>query len=261
MPPSHQLSPVYALTLSPEQREAAAIPTEASHFAFVYPCSTLEPVPLGDPPVQPGRGLADFRDVGGFVYFGRGSPPPLAPSPREGAAAAADGALPAAIENKALDWLASARRRRGGDLKPCKIFAVMPSKGKHLNFGKPIRLVDAWAEGAGGGHGMGVGGLGHRACFEQLRREKRLHDVTIADLCDKGVKQFCRLFPRECIGHGPNQMAGTSGVDGAKWWPHGAFVYFYDEHHGAHDCAFALEQVDGVGPGFQVRRKSSEGVE
>merc|ERR1711938_46774 len=80
IPPSvsASLSPVHTLTLSRTEREAAGIPSTATHFAFVYP--TVESSEGGGAAAlaasAPGltspakRSLLEsFLDVGGFIYF------------------------------------------------------------------------------------------------------------------------------------------------------------------------------------------------
>ena len=159
----------------------------------------------------------------------------------------------AAVERKTLEWLARARKTHSSNsLTPCKLIAVTSSKGKGLNFNKQnIMLANVWpADGA-----AVSAPPAHRACFEQLERENRLHDVTIKQLRDLGVKKFCWLFPGECIGHAVGQAAG-SGIDGrkAQHWPHGAFAYFYDVDHCKYDCVAPLSRVETSNPSLPVEK-------
>ena len=218
------LSPVHALTLSHEERSAASIPAIATHFAFVYPADVDG---WGQDSALPGRATAtmldNFRDVGGFIYFAAGGAEP--------AAAGAAAALSPTSQEHQRRWMLL----NGSSLWPCKLIAV--TRGvRGLNF-RRLLLSDLC-------HGS------HRACYDQLLRDGRLHDVTIEPLLQRRVKKFCWLFPRECIGHSPHDettmLAGRvrgTVVDGARHWPHGGFAYFYDGADGQHDCIFALATV------------------
>ena len=159
---------------------------------------------------------------------------------------------------------------RGTALTPCALAALKPSSGTGLNFAPRILLADAWRDAANSAPTAAAAAAvavaavaaaavaapsavatgpasqpAHRACFDQLQRDRRLHDVTFEFMLKKHVRKFCWLFPRECIGHGMGQGAGAGGIDGAECWPHGAFAYFYDTGACEHDCVFALQLVAG----------------
>ena len=56
---------------------------------------------------------------------------------------------------------------------------------------------------------------------------------TLHDVLACGVRRFCWLAPNE-------QIPGVDATVGADLWPHGAFVYLYDENEARFDCLFRV---------------------
>ena len=218
-----EISPVRRLTLTGEERLELGIPSSASHFAFVYPCGgELLTETSGRTSVD--KLFKNFVAAGGFVYF--------ASAPSSSAASTA-----AAGESRLAQLL------RGSALSPCRLSALLTSKGPGLYFSR-IFLKDSWpSQSPGRRNSPPAQPPAHRACFTQLQRDKRLVEPTLEHLLLKGVRHFCWLFPSECIGYAQGQPAGFGGIDGAMHWPHGAFAYFYDEQSCEFDCVFAVNAV------------------
>ena len=97
-------------------------------------------------------------------------------------------------------------------------------KGNGLHFIGPVRL------------GLISGGTALRGILLPNDACRRAQRVTIDALVTKGVRAFCWMGPGEVF----------PSVDNARW-PHGAFVYFFDEL--ANDCLFAVGQA----PQFTTR--------
>jgi len=103
------------------------------------------------------------------------------------------------------------------NLRLCGANVFTLSAGKGFQFKGPLTLP----------FGMAV-------VRQVLAMQHRLHDITLRQLLEIGVLQFCWLIPGEQVGP----------YDGTLW-PRGAFAYFYAEEHAACDCIFALDHLVG----------------
>jgi len=68
---------------------------------------------------------------------------------------------------------------------------------------------------------------------DKLFRDGRIQDVTVDSLVKIGIKGFCWLSPAE-------SFTTIDGADGSDW-PHGAFLYVYDDRH--KDCIFRVGEA------------------
>ena len=102
----------------------------------------------------------------------------------------------------------------------CGINALCEGKGLHFN--GPFRL------------GYGAGALRELLYTDDSATgcAPRAQPVTIASVVHRGVKGFCWLSAGEKF----------EGVENARW-PHGAFVYFYDEAQKESDCLFPVSEA------------------
>ena len=64
-----------------------------------------------------------------------------------------------------------------------------------------------------------------------LLKEARANHATIGDLLSIGVRNFAWLGPGE-----------SRGAENGSAWPHGAFIYLYDESRADLDCYFTLKE-------------------
>lgn len=76
------------------------------------------------------------------------------------------------------------------------------------------------------------------ALRDKLFREGRIQDVTLAPLVSLGVKGFCWLPPPE----EDIQLVGDMEASQAGAWPHGAFLYTYEDP--GMDCVFCITQAN-----------------
>ena len=71
---------------------------------------------------------------------------------------------------------------------------------------------------------------------DRLFGDNRVQDVTMDALTDLGVQKFCFLGPREAVWSSDGRICLADG----SGWPHGAFVYLYDDRF--LDCYFRVKQ-------------------
>ena len=214
----------------------ADLPAKTTHFAFVYPFEVPESVNL-----KKGSALESLLLAGGFVYFS--SLPPMPTLVRGGPTSTGS--------SKRWDAVRMASRASfnqdpilGRAFMPCALRALR--KGDRLHFKRVHTFKQdplfyeklKWAA-TGAPRCAPVLAARHTSALSHpcplcipRRDEQRLHEVTLNDLVNKRVREFCWLFPGE----------GGGATDG-QLWPHGGDARCHVPR--AHSLTLALPVTDG----------------
>ena len=226
-------SPPQELTMELHDRRLANVPLEASHFAWAFPLSGVAEARDRDA-IAPQTKEEAFALFGGFVYLNANSMViavnALAKASR---GLCFDGPFPlnSVRRDGCAGRVGSSNHRRGLAAASCHLPCGCSRACSGRACWRSVMHESALANG------------------QQLRSvllsEARANFATVGEQLAMGVKNYAWLGPGEARG----------AEDGAAW-PHGAFVYLYDDSRTDLDCYFALKESVRAGGTMSGMRSS-----